>query len=161
MKVIMAPSDFENEIKKDGAISLFLGGSIEQGKAEDWQQKTIDALSQTPYADRLVVLNPRRAQWDASWPNTPDFPPFKQQVDWELDAQKQVDIVLYYFAKNTLSPITLLELGLFKDKNPIVGCDKDYARRGNVEITGQHFGFDVHKGWDALIGAVVKRLENK
>lgn len=159
MKVITAPSSFENEIKKDGAVSLFLGGSIEQGKAEDWQRDTIDFLSQTPYADKIVLLNPRRVEWDASWPNTPDFPPFKEQVEWELHAQEKADILLYFFAKDTISPITLLELGLFKDKNPIVGCDSGYLRRGNVQITGKHFNFEVHLGLKAMLDAVLNRLK--
>lgn len=48
-----------------GAFHVFLAGSIEMGKASDWQQKLIDDLSDLP--DDLVLLNPRRKDWDSSW----------------------------------------------------------------------------------------------
>ena len=46
-----------------GRPSLFLAGSIEMGGAEDWQQRVIAALADLD----LLVLNPRRPDWDASW----------------------------------------------------------------------------------------------
>ena len=46
------------------SISVFLAGSIEMGKAEDWQSETIKALSDL---ENIEVFNPRRDDWDSSW----------------------------------------------------------------------------------------------
>ncbi len=133
MRVIVAPDDFRTALAADGAVSLFLGGSIEQGKAVNWQHDLLTCLKDQPFAHRLAVLNPRRPDWDASWPNDPAFPPFREQVEWELAAQDQAAILLYYFAPGTVSPITLFELGLYHARNPVIGADPDYTRFGNLE----------------------------
>jgi hypothetical protein len=61
---------------------IFLAGSIEMGQAEQWQQRIVDALSG---AGDLVILNPRRDDWDDSWQQRADDPQFSEQVSWELD----------------------------------------------------------------------------
>jgi len=51
-----------NELKtKDGYISVFLGGSVEMGKAVDWQKEVIKALKDK----QIIFLNPRRNDWDS------------------------------------------------------------------------------------------------
>src|SRR5262249_52806894 len=63
-----------------GACAVFLAGSIEMGTASAWQDALTAAL-----ADRdLVILNPRRDAWDASWSQSIDNPMFREQVEWEL-----------------------------------------------------------------------------
>lgn len=131
MKEFKAPTPYPTEGRK-----LFLGGSIEMGQAEDWQKKVVADLS---YIDDLVILNPRRDDWDPTWTQTPvPGSKFYEQVAWELEAQEDADVICYYFAKDTLSPITLLELGVFglrRDKKVVVYVDDDYLRRGNVIMT--------------------------
>ena len=46
-----------------GTTSLFLAGSIEMGTAEDWQAALTTRLADFP----VVILNPRRDDWDATW----------------------------------------------------------------------------------------------
>lgn len=43
-------------------INVFLAGSIEMGKAKEWQKEFIEALSDKP----IRFLNPRRNDWDSS-----------------------------------------------------------------------------------------------
>ena len=129
MKVITAPEPLT--IK---ATSLFLAGSIAQDTAEKWQAKIIEATQQL----NLTLLNPRRKNWDASWQESIKNPPFKEQVDWELDALELADWIIFYFDKATKSPITLLELGLFAtSKKLIVCCPEGYWKKGNVDIVCQ------------------------
>src|SRR6478736_592421 len=91
--------------------TVFLGGSIEMGAAEDWQVEITDLIEKN--CDNVTILNPRRDNWDPSWKQSKDNPLFKEQVTWELDGLENSDIQIFYFAPNTKSPITLLELGLF------------------------------------------------
>lgn len=120
---------------------IFLAGSIEQGKAEMWQNKVVEHLK---LYENLTVLNPRRDDWDSTWDQTPlPGSKFFEQVNWELQGQEDSDIICFYFAANTLSPITLLELGIFgfrNDKKVMVYVDDLYTRRGNVILTCDIYG---------------------
>ena len=60
MRVIKPPALLD---VSGGARTVFLAGSIEQGSADDWQAGLTAALA----GEDVVVLNPRRDEWDASW----------------------------------------------------------------------------------------------
>lgn len=117
---------------RDSKPTIFLAGSIEQGKAEPWQEE----MSKFFAAMDHHVFNPRREEWDSSWEHSPQNPQFYQQVMWEQTALEQADFVFFYFDPNTKSPITLLELGqcLGSRKRTFVVCPEGYWRRGNVQM---------------------------
>lgn len=126
MKIIKAPNP--NIFSRP---SIFLAGSIEMGKAEDWQTKIANLLTNTDY----TILNPRRDDWDGSWVQSIDNPQFRQQVEWELKAMEQADKIVMYFDPATKSPISLLELGLHAHEDKlIVCCPEGFWRKGNVDI---------------------------
>lgn len=136
--------------------SVFLAGSIEMGKAEDWQSIVTNGLADV---DELIVLNPRRDAWDASWEQSIDNPLFVEQVTWELDAQERATVILMYFAPTTKAPITLLELGLFAQSGRlIVCCPAGYWRRGNVEVVCARHRIPMVADLPALIAAAKERL---
>jgi hypothetical protein len=114
---------------------VFIAGSIEQGTAEDWQVKLTNKLRQF---DDLAILNPRRANWDATLRQSKDEPVFNEQVTWELNGIENSETVIFYFDPNTKSPITLLELGLVAGisyiENVFVCCPEGFYRKGNVDI---------------------------
>jgi hypothetical protein len=111
--------------------SIFLAGSIEMGKAEDWQAELGDWL----IAKNYNIFNPRRKDWDSSWSQTYENPQFSQQVKWELNSLDKSDWVIMYLDPQTKSPISLLELGLFANsKKLLVVCPDGFWRKGNVEV---------------------------
>ncbi|WP_020470382.1 nucleoside 2-deoxyribosyltransferase domain-containing protein [Zavarzinella formosa] len=141
-----------------GEQSVFLAGSIEMGQAIDWQASMAAALDDLPVA----VLNPRRDQWDSSWEQSVHHPPFRGQVEWELDALERATIIAIYFAPDTQAPISLLELGLFaRSGKVIVCCPSRYWRRGNVEIVCARFGLPMVDDLPALTAAVRERILSK
>lgn len=153
------------EIKAPGTLfwdepaSLFLAGSIEMGTAEDWQQKVVTALRNSDVA----VLNPRRDNWDPTWKQSASNPLFAEQVNWELNAIDHADFVVFYFDPNTMSPITLLELGLCagqcaEPQNIIVCCPDGYWRKGNVDIVCNTYGLTLVDTIDDLISTVIEKL---
>jgi hypothetical protein len=147
---IQAPNEL---ITKNGYISVFLGGSIEMGKAEDWQKLLIKALSDK----QIIFLNPRRNDWDSTWEQTITNPEFKLQVTWELTALEFSDIIVMYFDPNTKSPISLLELGLHaKSKKLIVFCPEGFWRKGNVDIVCEKYGITQVDSVDELIKILEK-----
>ncbi len=112
--------------------SIFLGGSIDNGKASDWQSKFAEQMKDL----NVVLLNPRRKDWnpDASWEEK------DEQIRWEMDAQQWATVRIYYFEPGTISPITLFELGLFhKEKYTIVCCPDDYQYQQNIKIACYRF----------------------
>ena len=124
---------------------VFLAGSIEMGKAEDWQARVGDYLQSID--PKIVVANPRRTQWDSSWVQSIDNPMFKEQVDWELDHIERSDLVVFYFQPGTQSPITLLELGKHLERadasqSTLVCCPEGFWRKGNVDIACNRRGVE-------------------
>lgn len=131
MKVIKAPQrlDLKRSI-------VFLAGSIEMGKAVDWQTQVTNALSDLD----VIILNPRRDDWDSSWKQEMHNTKFREQVEWELNALGASDVIAMYFDPNTMSPISLLELGLFAQTGKlIVCCPEGFWRKGNVDIVCKRY----------------------
>jgi hypothetical protein len=110
---IQAPNEIPN-VKTN--TKIFLGGSIEMGKAIDWQRELIERLKD----EMITFLNPRRSDWDSSWTQEITNPKFKEQVDWELNGLDIADIIVMVFDPNTMSPISLLELGLHASSEKMV-----------------------------------------
>lgn len=145
MKEIQSPNNFtEEHLIGD----IFLGGSIEMGIAENWQEKLINEFRDTD----LRFLNPRRDDWDSSWKQEISNPQFNEQVNWELDALEFADLIVFYFDPNTKSPITLMELGLFaKSGKVIVCCPDGFWRKGNVEIVCTKYGITFVNEFNDLV----------
>lgn len=111
---------------------VFLAGTIDNGNSVDWQEHATNyILHNSVYS----VLNPRRKEWDGEWKQSKDNPLLVEQVKWEHEAMCNSDVILMYFANKSVSPITLLELGMFATSGKlVVCCDRDFWRLGNVEI---------------------------
>jgi len=145
------------EIKQDDRLSIFLGGSIEMGKAEDWQSRLANDLSE--YSDKIMLINPRRDDWDSSWVQDPTKgTKFHEQVDWELKGQlRHSDICVYYFSPETKSPITLMELGMMGTIDPynvIVCCPKEFYRYGNVVMFCKEIGVEYCESYEDFLEAI-------
>jgi hypothetical protein len=126
--------------------NLFLAGSITG--AHDWQKEMAfkkydifeldhSIVSATDKDIRLVdyfnVFNPRRVDFDASDPNVE-----KEQITWEYHCIHHCNHILFWFAPETLAPITLFELGsalnTHKHENIYIGIDPEYKRKNDVII---------------------------
>jgi hypothetical protein len=138
-----------------GKIAVFLAGSIEMDTAERWQEKVVKMIDHPD----VMFLNPRRDDWDASWKQEKDDPDFSEQVEWELDSMELADVIFFYFAPGTKSPITLLELGLManSDKPVVVCCPEGFWRKGNVDIVCERTGIRVYED---LVDMITKFPEN-
>jgi hypothetical protein len=122
-----------NHLKlRHGYTTIFLAGSIEMGKAEDWQRKIIESVPDEPF----IFFNPRRDDWDSTWGQTKNDPRFVEQVKWELEALEVADHIIMYFDPKTMSPVSLIELGVhIKDPKLTVICPDGYWKKGNVDVT--------------------------
>ena len=137
---------------------VFLAGSIEMGKAEDWQAAFYEACCNTP----ITFLNPRRDNWDSTWEQRKENPNFRGQVEWELDGLEQAAMIVFYFAPDTLAPVTLAEFGLFAQSGKaIVCCPEGYWRKGNVDIMCERYGVQQVDTLSELIDLVRERFSGE
>jgi len=157
MKEIKAPDKFEF----DGTTAIFLAGSIEQGKAVDWQKEIVKLLEEANV--EITILNPRRDNWNAKLDQRKDNPDFREQVEWELEAQERANHILMFFDKETKSPITLLELGLFaRTGRLIVCCPEGFWRKGNVDIVCEKYNVEQVETIEGLVLTLLHKLaQNK
>ena len=128
--------------------TVFLAGSIEMGKAENWQQRMVRELEE----DNYIFYNPRRDDWDSTWEQKIENDQFREQVEWELKGQERADLIVMYFDPDTQSPISLLELGLFaQTKKMLVCCPTGYWKKGNVDIVCRRYGIEQAESLEQLI----------
>lgn len=112
------------------AHSTFLAGGITG--CPDWQKEFISLCENYKPVIKLrnILVNPRRNNFDVSNLNMSI-----EQIDWEYSHLRKCDILLFWFPKETLCPISLLELGAAMEREVtlIVGCHPEYQRRFDVE----------------------------
>lgn len=133
---------------KGNNLSIFLAGSIDMGKAVNWQYVLEESLKNF----NVDIYNPRRDDFDASLIQNISNEPFKEQVVWELSHLEKADLIIYYFDPKGLAPITLLELGLYlKNKPVLVCCPNGFWRRGNIQIVCERYNIPLIENIDDLI----------
>jgi len=156
MTIYKAP-DFTPFNIRPNSPTVFLAGSIEMGKAVNWQARAGQIFD----AAGFIVLDPRRDDWDSSWEQSIENDQFEQQVRWELTGLEEAYCVLMNFDPDTKSPISLLELGMLsqlKPKKTFVACPKGFWRHGNVEIICYRYKIPLFDSLDVTIGACIKSL---
>jgi len=149
--IVCMPPDWS----KTDRASVFLAGSIDMGKARDWQSEMTAALSQLC----VTVFNPRRKDWDNSWEQKATHPQFKEQVEWELQRLEEAHVIALYFEPGSMSPISLLELGLHaRSGKLVVCCPEGFYRKGNVDVTCSRYGVPVLESICEFVTEVKKRV---
>ncbi|KAL7931604.1 hypothetical protein V8C35DRAFT_309886 [Trichoderma chlorosporum] len=137
--------------------SVFLAGTTSPTGEADWRQTLTDALSGLP----ITIYNPYRPDWDATWREDVSDGRWVEQVDWELEMQEKVDIVVVFFHGVSLAPISMLELGMcIRAGKAIVCAMPDYPKRGNVEAVCRRYGARFVSSEQDLRDAVTKRLNS-
>jgi hypothetical protein len=146
-EMIYAPDD----ISQAKTATVFMAGSIDMGKAVDWQQQMFKKTKDL----NITYLNPRRPDWDSSWKQEIENEEFSKQVNWELDSLDVCDTIVLYFSKESQAPISLLELGLNAGSGKVlVCCPKGYWKKGNVDIVCKRNDIPVFESMDEIVGVL-------
>ena len=143
-----------------GQKTVFLGGTIDMGKSLDWQTLLITLLKKQVKKD-TVIYNPHRDHWDATWKQEPGDNPFTEQVNWEMDYLASSDINVFYYAPNSKSPITLLEMGWSVSRpqqKKIVFCRDNYSRHGNVKIFCDRANIAVFENYEEFVNELARMI---
>ena len=124
-------------------------------KAVNWQKRCEEELS-----ENYIIFNPRRDSWNNSWEQSIDNPQFKEQVTWELNALEQADSIIMFFANNTKSPISLLELALFAHSGKMkVVVEEGFWRKGNIDIVCERYNIEQFDSLDVLLEKLKKEYK--
>jgi hypothetical protein len=122
-------------------LTIFLGGSINGGMASEWQNEIVDLFKRydnDKYC--FTLLNPRRTDWNKDTPEDKNNEKFREQVEWELSHLEKVDIIFMVFDKEGISPVSLIEFGLYaKQKKIIMCCPNEYFKSANLYITAEKY----------------------
>lgn len=135
--VVVTPHD--ERILPSNNINVFIAGTIDNGNSIDWQSRLVSSLS---LLDLPVTLyNPRRSNWVI------DLAPqeLEYQIDWELQHLENADVIFMHLAPSSVSPISLLEFGLFinKPNKFILDVSEQYYRKENVIRTANRYRPDI------------------
>ncbi len=125
-------------------ISIFLAGTIDNGKSINWQLEMEDILKDY----NVTLLNPRRDNWN---PNSSRAEMVKQ-INCEMDNLDKCDVIFMNILEESLSPITLLELGLYANSGKmIVSCHEEFWRKINVDVVCDRFNIPRYDNFDDAI----------
>jgi hypothetical protein len=120
-----APNGFESRMI--GSKLLFIAGGI--SGCPNWQQELVDSLGHLLEDRSLTIINPRRENFDIN-----NSAAAYEQIHWEYYWLNKADMISYWFAKETIQPIVLYELGRFiNTTKPIfIGYHTKYPRKQDV-----------------------------
>jgi len=106
---------------------IFLAGGITG--CPGWQSEVKKALSDIE--QDITLINPRRDDFDVTNPDES-----LNQIRWERRHLNRCELISFWFAKETIQPIALFELGRFVDtpQSLVIGIHPEYPRRMDVEI---------------------------
>jgi len=142
-------------VPADDRLKVFLAGSIDMGGTSDWQAQLARELAD----EGVVLLNPRREDWNPAWKPVAEEPEFRRQVEWELTALQRADVIAMYLAPGSQAPVSLLELGLHAGSGKVLlACPDGFWRKGNVDIVAQRYDIPSYDSLPALAQAVRARL---
>lgn len=103
---------------------LFIAGGI--SNCSDWQSVVINRYADSAH---LTIYNPRRKDYVKELE--------VEQICWEFKHLQDADIIIFWFAKETVCPISLYELGKWgnaTNKKVVIGVDPEYSRKNDVII---------------------------
>jgi nucleoside 2-deoxyribosyltransferase len=135
----------------ESEMKIFLAGTIDDGKSTDWQKEVKDLLGDTD----IIVYNPRRYDF----PEHPLEEDVVRQIRWEQEHLDDADLIVMNFLDGSLSPITLLEMGLYaKSGKLMVFCNENYWRYTNVKETCRKYHITLYN--DNSVENIVKHVKN-
>lgn len=151
--------------------AIFLAGGITG--CPDWQSQVKHMLADrsSGYFDDYTLFNPRRAVFPMDDPTAAE-----EQIMWEYQALRDADIVLFWFCKETVQPIVLLELGatmerlrlerMLPEENSyrqaiLIGVEEGYSRKQDVFLQSAcALGYDrrIYDSLESLVNGLKREI---
>lgn len=120
---------------------IFLAGSIDKvkGKKKNWREQITNYIHDSWFdsednTDHITIYSPRREddKWDADME--------VEQAAWDMAMLTTADYIILHLTGDTVSPVSLLELGIFMNSPKMyVSADSSYKRKRIVELYMANF----------------------
>jgi len=153
--VVEAPNEVYS-IENHQNASVFLAGGI--SNCEDWQSYIISELKDV---EHITLYNPRRKNFPIDDPKVAEA-----QISWEFNHLRDADMIIFWFAKGSLNPLVLYELGMWAnstDKAIMIGIDPNYIRKQDVIIQTKlaRPELPIFESMEDLINALLEIFEHQ
>lgn len=153
---IDAPS-YKKPLKN--SFTVFLAGTIDADTgSEDWQHKLCDKINNaTDNKVPITVYNPRREEFLDSGSSE-----VRRQIKWEHKHMDDVDLIVMNILKDSKSPISLMEIGMYADSGKlVVFCQPEFYRFDNVEMVCKKYNVPLYKtnDLDKIFTTILKQAE--
>lgn len=120
--------------------SVFLAGTIDDGKSFDWQKEVVNEIDKRGLD--LTIFNPRNDKWNED-ATAIDI---CRQIEWEQNHLDKADIIVMKLSDDSKSPISLLELGLYAASGKLaVFCTDKFYRWHNVWMTCNKYKIPLYR----------------
>ena len=142
-------------------VKIFLAGSIELGE-NGWRNKAVDHISRTWFEheqnnESITVYDPQRNEdWSDDLEN--------EQMTWDTSMISMADYIVLHLTGSSVSPISLLEVGLFIDSPKLfLSIDDSYVRSNIVKLYYSRFAQkNIYSSWvDSIDYISMKHLTKK
>lgn len=157
---IITPND-DDQTPWYPTTSIFLAGATNVAWRETFLAglRGLHSTGETPYPS-TTVYDPFQPNWTADWKEDLGDGRFKRQLEWELEKQDNAAIVAVFFDGRSQSPVSLLEFGLCaRSGKAVVGCDRGFWKRGNVQAVCQRYGVPMADDLNGLVTLVLDKLK--
>lgn len=131
IKVVTAiEEDYSLETQSINTKVFIAGGIL---GCPNWQNEFIDLFTKNcDYNQKVTLFNPRRERFSDVDENEKI-----KQVCWEYKHLEISDIIVFWFSRGTVNPITLYELGRWgnsqlSNKKILIGIDPEYEKKSSV-----------------------------
>lgn len=124
---VQCPNKLESIPSSDSKSIFFAGGVTNCPLWQDELKAKVSAFD----LKSLIIYNPRRSE-EFDFKKESHF-----QINWEFTNLISSNAVSFWFPKESICPITLLELGTClkdKTKTVFIGCHPEYPRIVDVKI---------------------------
>ena len=138
--------DWSNELKIDFTVvsvpslylppsgaKIFLAGSIDCDNDEHWRKQITEHIKtewfeQTENNESITIYSPRR---EDGW----SFDLENEQAAWDISMMNNADYIILHLTGESLSPVSLLELGTFSSNPKLYfSVNDDYVRKNIAEL---------------------------
>lgn len=127
-------------------VKIFLAGSIITGK-NNWRDKAAEHIKQHWFdneenSDNITIYNPVRTEkWTDDLEN--------EQMTWDTSMISVADYVILHLTGSSVSPVSLLELGLLSnDPRLFVSMDDSYVKNNIVKLYYSRYGQkNIYSSW--------------
>ncbi|MDG1333826.1 MAG: nucleoside 2-deoxyribosyltransferase domain-containing protein [Crocinitomicaceae bacterium] len=149
--MIFRPPNDISQIPQDRA-SVFLAGSMATTRKNNWRQ-TATRTFQAAY-HFFDPTNPRH--------NNLNDEEMRNHIKWELEAMKLSDIIILNFLPDSLSPISLVEIGMYISSNKlVVVCPKEFYKWRYIDTLCNEYNTPIFNQLEDVLNGDLDTILNE